>query len=330
MSLATLHLDKLRLRHLRLLELIDRLGSLRAVAGTLNLTQPAVSQMLKDLEFAFGAALVDRSARGAVLSPAGRLALQRTRAGLATFEQLARELQADRLPVIRLGTNPALLAGLLPAALGRLATDGTRSKFQLSTGTVGDMVRALLDGRLDGYVGRVDWDQMPGPMADALSHQPLTTTDLVLACAADHPLARRPGLSVADLAGWAWALPGAGATNRMALEAELKNHGLPGPVVAVEVASDPFALMMLARQMRLLTLVPKSVLEPQLRSGDLCQLALPGLRLPLIHIGFLTLAAAEPMAALQALRQALTAEARGDPPLGPDTTGTPSTQTRPR
>ncbi len=111
------HLDRLRLRHLRLLELIETHRSLRAVADQLGLTQPAVSQMVKDLEFAFGATLVERSVRGVELTGVGRLALQRSRSGLAAFHTLAAELDEGLPPVLQVGTNPAMMFHLIPAAL---------------------------------------------------------------------------------------------------------------------------------------------------------------------------------------------------------------------
>ena len=55
---------RLRFRHLRLITELQRDGSLRAAAQTLNLTQPAVSKALGEIESAFGFALFTRMARG--------------------------------------------------------------------------------------------------------------------------------------------------------------------------------------------------------------------------------------------------------------------------
>ena len=51
-------LRRLRIQHLRFLALLAQLGSLTACAKALHLSQPAVSNLLKDLETAFGATLV--------------------------------------------------------------------------------------------------------------------------------------------------------------------------------------------------------------------------------------------------------------------------------
>ena len=94
MAKASNRIDGLRLRHLRVLELIDEHRSLRAVGQVLNRTQPAVSQMVKDLEYAFGVELVARSVRGVGLTPAGRVALERARSGLTSLDHLLAELKS--------------------------------------------------------------------------------------------------------------------------------------------------------------------------------------------------------------------------------------------
>jgi len=311
MASSPQHLDRLRLRHLRLLELVETHRSLRAVGGVLKLTQPAVSQMVKDLEYALGARLFDRSARGVTLTPAGELALQRARSGLAAFDHLAEELHADLPPVVRVGTNPAVMFQLLPTAIARLEAEGARLRLSVRAGMVNDMLDALWTGSLDCYVGRVDWDRLPSNMVDVLRLDPLTVTDLVLACSVTHPLADRTDISVGDLLDWSWALPSAGSNNRVIFEAAFRNLGLAGPVPVVEVESDPNALVLLARQVGLLVCIPRLALEAEGARDALSVLELPDLRLPPIQVGFVTSVHNETMVPVQTLRRALI-EAAGE------------------
>lgn len=305
MTYAPQRLDGLRLRHLRLLELIDEHRSLRAVGTILNRTQPAVSQMVKDLEYALGVTLVERSVRGVELSAAGLLAVQRIRSGLASLEHLVAELRAGQSPILRVGTNPALIFQVLPATMRRLEAVNARTRVRLRSGVVGDMLHSLWDGDLDCYVGRIDWDQIPQKMVSMLRHDPLMQTDLVLACSVRHPLAGRKDIEIAELANWQWVLPPADSNNRIALEAEFRNHGVAGPTPMMEIAADPGGLMIFAREMEVLTCVPRFVLETHIAAGELCALDLPSLNLPPIQIGFATLAEHENMASLRTLRQAL-------------------------
>lgn len=302
MPTPPMRLDGLRLRHLRLLQLIDEQRSLRSVATTLNRTQPAVSQMVKDLEYAFGVQLVERSIRGVELNPAGKLALQRARSGLASFEHLVSELGADPSPILRVGTNPALIFKLMPAAMRLLQAGPEPMRLRLHTGVVGDMLRSLSNGELDCYVGRIDWDQIPQTMVSALRHDPLIRTDLVLACSINHPLANRKNIAISELASWRWALPPADSNNRVALETEFRNRGAAVPVPMIEVA-DPAGLLILARELEVLTCVPRFTLDTHIAAGALRALDIPTLALPLIEIGFITLVEHENLAALRALRQ---------------------------
>lgn len=308
MSFSQQHFDRLRLRHLRLLALIDRHGSLREVGKVLNLTQPAVSQMVKDLELALGITLIDRSVRGVALCPAGKLALQRAQAGLATFDHLVSELHEDQVLTMRIGTNAALIPNILRSALRRLGTGKRDIRYRLRTGLVSEMMQELAEGTLDCYVGRIDWDQVPQKLIPNLRHDPLTRTALVLACPSGHALAGRDRVEPADLENRQWALPPHDSSNRLALEAGMRNFGLAAPVVAVEVAADPAALLHLARELDLLTCVPFLALEPHLGAGDFRVLEIPDLVLPPIQIGFVTLKEQADMTPLQAFREALIAE----------------------
>lgn len=301
------HLDRLRLRHIRLLDLIKTHRSLRAVARDLGLTQPAVSQMLKDLEFAFGAALVDRSVQGVELTAMGRLALQRARSGLAVFQNLAAELDEGLPPVLHVGTNPAMMFNVIPAALKMAQGAGVAVRYALRTGLATDMTRALWDGEINCYVGRIDWEVVPPEMKNSLRHEHLFETELVVVCAASHALAGRTRLRPADLKDVIWALPPEDSKNRVGLAAAFRNNGLGEPRIAVEVAADPNGLMNILREMPVLAVLPRMVLNTPAAGTQLVALDTPFLRLPPVEVGFLTLVEHEEVAELQTLRGALIA-----------------------
>ncbi|SER09532.1 DNA-binding transcriptional regulator, LysR family [Thalassovita taeanensis] len=305
MSISAPHLDRLRLRQLRLLELIDTHRSLRAVGEVLNLTQPAVSQMLKDLEFAFGVTLVDRSVRGATLSPLGQVALQRARTGLAIFDNLAADLHADLPTVVRVGTNPAVMLELVPSALRQMNAHRANIRFRIEAGTVGNMMSRLLKGDLDCYVGRVDWTATPDQMAETLRYEPLTETGLVVACSTDHPLAGRSSVSAVELTQWPWALPSGDTNNRSSIETAFRNCGVTAPAPVVEVSADPTSLLRLAENIELLICLPKIVLETHAAEGKIVPLTTPDLDFLPIQTCFVSLRENESLQSLQMLREAL-------------------------
>jgi len=197
------------------------------------------------------------------------------------------------------------MAHVIPDALRHMNAQNTGARFSVHTGLVGEMQQALLDGELDCYIGRIDWDQMSPQMTSVLRFSPVFQTDLVLVCSTTHPLADQTNVRAKDLLEHSWALPTADSHNRIALESGMRNLGLAGSVPTVEVDADPGALIALAKQLNLLTCVPRLALDQQLAYGDILALDIPDLQLPPIQIGFVTLAEHEAMASLQTLRESV-------------------------
>ncbi|MCM2474537.1 LysR family transcriptional regulator [Rhizobium sp. CG5] len=294
--------------------MIERNGSLRVVADELHLTQPAISQMVKDLETAFGVALVDRSARGASLTAAGRHALQRTRSGLATFEHLARELTTVPPALIRIGTNPTLSYDLLPRAMQELKLLENDMRVQIVAGVVPAMMQGLLDGSFDCYVGRIDWDLVPADTLPFLRATPLTGTDLTLACSRRHPLAGRREVSARELLDWPWALTSPDTNNRMSLDNSFRNLGLFPPDPKIEMVGDPNAFISMATQIDILICIPRIAFRAISGAADLVPLAVPELKLSPILTHFVTLAEMDALPQIGLLRAALQRAATNEGP----------------
>ncbi|MDO9636673.1 MAG: LysR family transcriptional regulator [Thiobacillus sp.] len=86
----------IELRHLRLLQAVAEAGGLTAAAERLHLTQSAVSHQLKALEAALGLPLVERAARPAQLTAAGRRLLALAHAALPQVDAALRDLSKLR------------------------------------------------------------------------------------------------------------------------------------------------------------------------------------------------------------------------------------------
>src|SRR3954453_13190708 len=103
---ARMLLSRLRFRHLQMLRALDETGGIRRAALRLNLTQPAVSKALAEIEQAFGFALFTRTSKGLAVTPAGRV-VPRGAALLvneaAQLQSEARAAAADAEASLRLG-----------------------------------------------------------------------------------------------------------------------------------------------------------------------------------------------------------------------------------
>lgn len=291
MNKRQLNIDRLRLRHLKLLEMIESYDSLRAIAEVLNTSQPALSQLVRDLEDAFAASLVSRSARGVSLTPAGHLALQRVRQALAAIDHLAEELQTGEIPVLRIGTNPVLLHDeAFPTAFANMFAEGAVVRYEINSARERLMVQALEDGEIDCYLGIVNWEKMPAKTSASLSYESLGHTPLTIICNREHPLLTRDPLLARELLEWRWALQPDGSYHRNLLESAFRGIDLQTPVPVVEVSADPFALVQLIARTEMLSCIPDTTIARSGSEGLVKRLSACDLEIEASNIQFVTLA----------------------------------------
>ena len=113
---------QIRLRHLRTFIAIARQGGVGRAAEALNVTQPAVTRTLRELELALRADLVERDGRGVRLTARGQVFLRHAEIGLAAIRQGADAVApgaVTSLPPLRVGALPTVSARLMPGATGR-------------------------------------------------------------------------------------------------------------------------------------------------------------------------------------------------------------------
>lgn len=124
--------------------------TMAAAARTLGLTQPAVSQIIAELETRTDATLFDRRVRPIGLTPAGAVLRSRATALLGEARQIApllREVQKGRLPVVRVGLLDSLNRTLAAPLAEHLM--GLTDHASLLSGLTAAHAGALLTRRLD-------------------------------------------------------------------------------------------------------------------------------------------------------------------------------------
>lgn len=126
----------LTLRGLEVFEALARTGSVAQAAQITGLSQPSVSQQLRNLENALGTDLVDHGRRPMRLTPAGRSFLARTEAILAELQMAQSELTVmdlGHLTTLSIGLIDDFDNDLTPRLATLLADSLTRSNFKLIT-----------------------------------------------------------------------------------------------------------------------------------------------------------------------------------------------------
>lgn len=171
---------------LRLFCAVVHSGSITKGAQACHLALSAASRRLADLEAASGARLLERSAQGVSLTPAGHVALQHAMRLFQGFEHFSRELKDYSRGVrghVRLWANMSALTEFLPEMLASFLRAHPDIRVEVEEQLSGDTVRALVEGLAD--IG-VFAENTP---TFGLEVTPFRTDDLVLLCSKKHPLA---------------------------------------------------------------------------------------------------------------------------------------------
>ncbi len=173
---------------LRLFCAVAQTGSITKGASRCHLALSAASRRLTDFEEAVGSTLLERTAQGVKLTPAGHVAMQHAMRLSQGFElfggELAEYAQGYRGHV-RLWANMSALTEFLPEVLALFMVKHPEIKVEVEEQLSPDIARALVEGLAD--IG-VFADATP---SDGLTVRPFQTDELVLICSREHELAKR-------------------------------------------------------------------------------------------------------------------------------------------
>ncbi|HEY0279590.1 MAG TPA: LysR family transcriptional regulator [Solirubrobacterales bacterium] len=196
----------LDMRRLRIFEAVATTGSFQSAAQELSYTGPAISHHIAKLEQEVGAKLISRRGPGPNLTAAGELLLGRSRAILASVADTERALAelAGRGTVVRVGAFATASASFVTEAIVELGREQPGITISLVDGEPDETIERLHRREID--IG-LAFDSAESTLAEAddqLDLDYLGDDPLVLAMAADHPLATQPALGIGDFADEAW------------------------------------------------------------------------------------------------------------------------------
>ncbi|MFN3371721.1 MAG: LysR family transcriptional regulator [Sphingomonadaceae bacterium] len=261
----------LNLHHLRLFQAIAHAGGLSAAAGRLNLSPPALSAQLRQLEGQLGVPLFDRVGRRLELTEAGRIALAHADSIFATADELVATLRnrpAGRR-ILRVGAIATLSRNFQLAFLKAPLLDPDIA-VAIRSGPEEVLLAALAALELDVVLtNRVPADAGRGWRVHAIADQPVSLVGTSGRIGSGRTLAEL-------MACEPLVLPAAGSAVRAGFDALAERMGL-APRIAAE-ADDMAMLRLIARADIGLAVLPAVVVRDELASGELTEAGhLPGL-----------------------------------------------------
>ncbi|MGX9353991.1 LysR substrate-binding domain-containing protein [Roseobacteraceae bacterium S113] len=259
-----------QLRHVRTFLEIARAESVSIAADRLNITQPAVSRSLKELEEMLGAPLFDRVGRGLRLNEAGRVFQSHASASMVELmrgrDRLAKE--GDLTSRLSIGVLPTAATDLLPRAALSFREEMPQVRLHILTGPNWLLFNQLRDGALDLVVGRM-------PERDAatgVSFRQLYIEDVILVGRSGHPIFERsnPEDHISD---FTLILPPRGAVISETVDRYLASIGLPEIKGAFETVALPVGRKIVGLS-NALWFISRGVVADEVAAGSLCAVEL--------------------------------------------------------
>ena len=237
-------LSRLRFKHLQLLLALREGGSLRAAAGLMHLTQPALSKALGEIEAAFGAPLFIRTARGLEPTPQGETAIRGAAMLLNELAHLGQETaQQPAVTQLRIGAPPFVAQGHLPEVLSRLIAEHPHVRVQLQEERVPLLVECLLAGQLDALITSYP-TELPEAAGQPLRYEKLFDAAFTVIAPADHPAGHARTCDWEYLARQRWVLPTRSSMLRRMMEEVFRRESVMSPTPVIE-STSPFTNLQL-------------------------------------------------------------------------------------
>ena len=210
------------IRHLKIFIAVAETGKMSLAAKRLYVTQPTVSQAIRELEEHYETRLFDRLSKRLYITEPGEHLLKMAKAAVHSFDEVERQMQSEtKTEHFRIGVTVTIGSCMLPALLEnfqRIRPHVDTFSFIGNTRTVEDkLLRSELDvGIVEGVIQSPD-----------LISLPLVDDYLVLACSSGHPFACRSTFSSFDLKDQDFVMREKGSGTRALFEDYMRKNHIP-------------------------------------------------------------------------------------------------------
>ena len=225
---------------------LDQHGSVSAAAAALNISQPAASRMIAEMETILEARLLERLPRGVALTAYGQALARRARSILIELSEAEREIGEIRTGKggsVHLGAVTAPAVDLAVPAIQELRQRFPRIEVNVQVEASNVLARELIASRHDFIIARIPEDLNPR----LFDSRVIGTEKACLIVRRGHPLLAGTKVELSATVDFDWVLQPAGSLLRRTIEQHFlhRNAGLPERVL--NTSSLLLSLVMVAR-----------------------------------------------------------------------------------
>lgn len=246
-------------RHLMIFITVAEQGSMSAAAKSLYLSQPTVSQTIRELEKHYNGLLFKRFGKKLYLTERGKLLLPHAKELVQNFQHLEEMmLNQGQAPTLRLGSTITVGTCLTPAFVLDLKKKFTDLNVYSYVSNTRDIEQKLLRSELDAAVveGEIN--------APELTVLPIIDDSLVLAVGKNHPFYQANHLSVMDLNDQNYAMREAGSGTRQLFEDFASRYNISYEITWE--ANSPRTLLNAVLYDQVLSVMSLRLMEPEIKN----------------------------------------------------------------
>lgn len=261
----------MNLRALMYFDELVRTRSMRAAAENLNVAPTAVSRQIDNLEEFFGAPLVERSSRGVTLTAAGELLADRagrTLRELGNVQQLIDDLKGLERGRATIYANGAIVASLLAPVLAQFSAVYPKLRFDVHITSARQAIDALVTAQADIAI------TLFAPETSEVKILAVRNIGYDVILPADHALAGKSGITLAELSHMPLAMPEKTFAARQAFDALFEKAGIELDPVFTASSLDLLKELVLDRAA--VTLLPELAVAREVKAGKMVAVPLVG------------------------------------------------------
>lgn len=260
------------LRHIRIFVEVYEEKSITGAARRLEMAQPAVSLAVREMETHYGTKLFERSGRGIRPTEAAAHLYEDAARLISLYEEMDRKMKNwDRAGELRIGSSISIGSCILP----RLVRDFSRNYPDLDV-----FVRINSSDIIEQDIlsDRLDFGLIEGRIHSEKIHARVFMDDeLIPVCSRFHPLADRKDVPLEALAGERFLMREKNSGTRELAESNFAVKGFH--IRPVWESSSTAALISAVSEGLGISVLPKRMLEKELRSRRICSFSIRDLDL---------------------------------------------------